>query len=67
MQDSNSGGRIAEDLDRDTLNYAEIKAIASGNKLILEKFKVDDELEKLYLSKSRYDKSHIELENKYTR
>ena len=66
MQDSNSGGRIAEDLDRDTLNYAEIKAIASGNKLILEKFKVDDELEKLYLSKSRYDKSHIELENKYT-
>lgn len=65
MANSNSGGRSAEDLDRDTLTYAEVKALASGNPLILEKFKVENELKSLYLSKSRYDKSHIELEKKY--
>ena len=65
MADSNSGGRTAEDLDRDTLTYAEVKAIASGNQLILDKFKVENELKQLYLSKSRYDKSHLELETKY--
>ena len=67
MGDNSSGGRTAEDLDRDTLTYAEVKAIASGNPLILEKFKVENELKQLYLSKSRYDKSHIELEAKYNR
>ncbi len=67
MTNSNGGGRTAEDLDRDTLTYAEVKALASGNPLILEKFKVENELKQLYLSKSRYDKSHIELETKYNR
>lgn len=65
MTNSNGCGRTAEDLDRDTLTYAEVKALASGNPLILEKFKVENELKQLYLSKSRYDKSHIELESKY--
>lgn len=67
MANSNGGGIPAEDLDRDTLTYAEVKALASGNPLILEKFKVENELKQLYLSKSRYDKSHIELESKYNR
>ncbi len=67
MVNSNGGGRTAEDLDRDTLTYAEVKALASGNPLILDKFKVENELKQLYLSKSRYDKSHIELETKYNR
>lgn len=65
MANSNGSGRTAEDLDRDTLTYAEVKALASGNPLILEKFKVENELKQLYLSKSRYDKSRIELESKY--
>lgn len=67
MANSNGSGRTAEDLDRDTLTYAEVKALASGNPLILEKFKVENELKQLYLSKSRYDKSRIELESKYNR
>ena len=67
MANSNGSGRTAEDLDRDTLTYAEVKALASGNPLILEKFKVENELKQLYLSKSRYDKSHIELESKYNK
>lgn len=65
MANSNGCGRTAEDLDRDTLTYAEVKALASGNPLILEKFKVENELKQLYLSKNRYDKSHIELASKY--
>ena len=67
MANSNGSGRTAEDLDRDTLTYAEVKALASGNPLILEKFKVENELKQLYLSKSRYDKSRIELESKYNK
>ena len=67
MANSNGGGRTAEDLDRDTLTYAEVKALASGNPLILDKFKVENELKQLYLSKSRYDKSHYELESKYNK
>lgn len=67
MANSNSSGRTAEDLDRDTLTYAEVKALASGNSLILDKFKVENELNQLYLSKTRYDKSRIELEEKYNR
>lgn len=65
MANSNSGGRTAEDLDRDTLTYAEVKALASGNPLILDKFRVENELKQLYLSKSRYDKSRIELNALY--
>ena len=60
MGNSNSD-RNAEDLDRDSLSYAEVKAIASGNPLILEKFKIDSDLKQLYLSKARYDKQIIDL------
>ncbi len=67
MANSNGGGRVAEDLDRDTLTYAEVKAIASGNPLIMDKFKVENELKQLYLSKIRYDKSHFELKEKYNK
>ena len=67
MANSNGGGRTAEDLDRDTLTYAEVKALASGNPLIIDKFKIENELKQLYLSKSRYDKSRIELESKCNR
>lgn len=42
-------------------------ALASGNPLIIDKFKIENELKQLYLSKSRYDKSHIELESKYNK
>ena len=44
MANSNGGGRTAEDLDMDTLTYAEVKALASGNPLILEKFKVEKKM-----------------------
>ncbi len=39
--------REAEDLERGALSFAEIKAIASGNPLVLEKVKIDTEVRKL--------------------
>lgn len=59
------GTRSAEDLDRDTLTYAEVKAIASGNPLVLEKFKVDNELKQLYISKASYERAKQDLKNKF--
>lgn len=61
MTESNGCGRSADYLDRDTLTYVEVKAFASGNPLILDKFKIDTELKQLYLSKTRYDKLDEQL------
>ena len=41
------GVRTAEDVENAALTYAEIKAIASGNPLVVEKIKVDTELRRL--------------------
>ncbi len=53
--------RSMEDVDGQALSYAEVKAIATGNPLILEKFKVDNELKLLQILKSKYDSSHHEM------
>src|SRR5438445_67767 len=39
--------REAEDVEGGALNYAEIKAIASGNPLVLDKIRIDTEVRKL--------------------
>jgi hypothetical protein len=41
------GVRSAEDVEAAALTYAEIKAIASGNPLVMEKVKVDTEIRRL--------------------
>lgn len=55
--------RTMEDLDNSTMSYAQIKAIASGNPLILEKFKVDNEVQKLQDRERNYKASKFRLEN----
>lgn len=55
--------RTMEDLDNSTMSYAQIKAIASGNPLILEKFKVDNEVQKLQDKERNYKASKFRLEN----
>ncbi|MGE3979530.1 MAG: DEAD/DEAH box helicase, partial [Nitrospira sp.] len=50
-----SGMRSAEDVELAALSYAEVKALASGNPLVLEKAGVDTELAKLSLLKSQWD------------
>ena len=39
--------RVAEDVDESSLNYAEIKALATGNPKIKEKMDLDNEVTKL--------------------
>jgi hypothetical protein len=46
--------RRIEDLDSTALTYAEVKAIASGNPLVIEKAQVDAELMKLNRLRSAY-------------
>jgi N12 class adenine-specific DNA methylase len=61
MESGSGGERSMEDVDGQALSYAEVKAIATGNPLILEKFKVDNELKLLQLLKSKYDQSHYDM------
>ena len=46
--------RSAEDIDEKALSYAEIKALAAGNPLIIEKTNLDAEVSKLKLLKQSY-------------
>jgi hypothetical protein len=50
-----TGLRSAEDVELAALSYAEVKALASGNPLVLEKAGVDTELAKLALLKSKWE------------
>ncbi len=60
--------RDMEDVDDTALNYAQIKAIASGNPMILEKFKIDMEVNKYKDLKKEYNAGIYRLQdniNKY--
>ena len=46
--------RSAEDIDEKALSYAEIKALAAGNPMIIEKTNLDAEVSKLKLLKQSY-------------
>ncbi|MCD7949313.1 MAG: SNF2-related protein [Erysipelotrichaceae bacterium] len=56
--------RQAEDIDEASLNYAEIKALASGNPKIKEKMDLDIQVNKLKMSKANYLSNKYELEDK---
>jgi hypothetical protein len=49
--------RKIEDLDAPALTYAEVKAIASGNPLVIEKASVDAEVMRLCRLRSQHDES----------
>ena len=55
--------RSLDDLDNQAMSYAQIKAIASGNSLILEKFKVDNEVQKLQDRERNYNATKYRLED----
>jgi N12 class adenine-specific DNA methylase len=50
-----SGLRTVEDIGMSALSYAEIKAIASGNPLVLEKATIDADIQKLGLLRSQWE------------
>lgn len=56
--------RKMDDMDSSTLSYAQIKAIASGNPLILEKHQVDNEVQKLQDRERNYRSAKFRLEDK---
>ena len=56
--------RVAEDVDEATLNYAEIKALATGNPLIREKMDLDVEVSKLKMLESNFKSNMYKLEDK---
>ncbi len=61
---SKSPARVAEDVDENTLSYAEIKALATGNPLIKEKMDLDIEVTKLKMLESNYKSNLYSLEDK---
>lgn len=55
VMQGDTGMRSAEDVELAALSYAEVKALASGNPLVMEKAGVDTELAKLSLLKSKWN------------
>lgn len=54
--------RIADDVDETALSYSEIKALATGNPLIIEKCNLDMEIGKLNMLKASYLSQKYALE-----
>ncbi len=59
--------RSASDVDETVLSYAEIKALAAGNPLILEKTELESKVSKLKLLKQSHLSQIYELEDKITK
>lgn len=55
--------RSAEDIDEKALSYAEIKALAAGNPLIIKKTELDNQVAKLKLLKQSYLNQKYNLED----
>lgn len=56
--------RVAEDVDESSLNYAEIKALATGDPKIKEKMDLDNEVTKLKMLEANYKFNRYRLEDK---
>jgi len=61
---SKSPVRSAEDVDEQALSYAEIKALATGNPLIIEKCQLEMDVSKLKLLKASHLSARYDLEDK---
>lgn len=58
--------RECDDVDESVLTFGEIKAIASGNPLIMEKMNLDVEIAKLKVLKSAWEANRYALQDAYT-
>lgn len=58
--------RSCEDVDETVLNFAEIKAVASGNPLIMEKIEVDNEVTRLRILKTAHEGKQFALQDAFT-
>ena len=64
---SKTPDRTADDIDEKALSYGEIKALATGNKHILEKTQLDSEVAKLKIVRQSYQSQIYDLEDKIAR
>lgn len=62
---SKSISRTSEDIDKATLSYAEIKAVATENPLIKKRGSVDNDVQRLKLLKSSYDSQRYTLQDNF--
>ncbi len=62
---SKSIGRSCEDIDEVTFQYAEIKAVATGNSLIKEKMQIDNDVQRLKLLKASYNSQHYQHQDNF--
>ena len=60
---SKAPARVADDVDETALSYSEIKALATGNPLIIEKCNLDVEVSKLNMLKANHLNQRFSLEN----
>jgi hypothetical protein len=56
--------RVADDIDATALSYAEIKALATGNPLIIEKCQLEADVSKLKILQASHLSQHYALEDK---
>lgn len=63
MTDKHFSDRTADDIDEATLNYGQIKAVASDNPLVQKKFEVDSKLNKLSAIRNVYINEHRQMED----
>ena len=56
--------RVADDVDETTLNYAEIKALVTGNPLIKEKMEMDNDVARLKMMEASFKSNRFKLEDK---
>ena len=61
---SKTPARTMEDIDEKALSYGEIKALATGNPLILEKTNLDSEISKLKLLRQNFMNQKYTLQDK---
>lgn len=64
---SKTPDRTADDIDEKALSYGEIKALATGNKYILEKTELDSEVAKLKIIRQSYQSQIYDLQDKVAR
>ena len=59
--------RVAEDVDETALSYAEIKALATGNPLIIEKCQLELDVNRLKILEASHRSQLYALEDKITK
>ena len=64
---SKAPARVCEDADATALSFAEIKALCAGNPLIMEKFELEQEVQRLRLLQSNHNGQHYRLQDNLRR